>query len=137
MRSEGDGEKGTLCQLCGGKEHLRDLDEELPEWWKQFRMVKVADRQLVPIMEILGSVGNGRHYAPDWTPFAESQRDLEESRVSPITLLRYRGEYFVESDGHRRVSAARRLALTTIEAEVYQLRILSGGQTQPLDSPAP
>jgi hypothetical protein len=128
-------EYGTVCQLCGGKEHLRDLDEELPEWWKQFRMVKVTGRKEIPVMKILGSVGNGRNYDPDWTPFVEEQRDLEvlksiknhgfdpeESRASPITLLRYRGEYFVEGDGHRRVSVARRLGLATIEAEVYQLR---------------
>jgi hypothetical protein len=128
------GEDGTLYLLRGGREHLRDLDEELPEWWKHFRMVKLADRKKVPVRKILGNVGNGRNYDPDWTPFVEEQRDLEvlksmkdngfdpeESRGSPITLLRYRGDYFVESDGHRRVSVARRLGLATIEAEVYQL----------------
>lgn len=67
----------TRCQLCGGREHLLDLDEELPEWWKHFRMVKVADRKEVPVMKILGSVGNGWNYDPDWTPFVEEQRDLE------------------------------------------------------------
>jgi len=128
-------ENEAHCQICGGRAHLRDLDEELPQWWNRFRMVKVADRMKVPVELIMGSVGNGRYYDPDWAPLVEEDRDLEvlgsmsdhgfdpeESAASPITLLRYRDEYFVESDGHRRVSAARRLRVATIEAEVYLLQ---------------
>ena len=128
-------ENGTRCKFCGADEHLRDLDEELPEWWNQYKMVKVADRKKLPVRQIVGSVGNGHDYDPFWNPLTQHERDLEvlvsmmrrgfdseESRSSPITLLKHRGEYFVESDGHRRMSVAHRLGLATVEAEVYELR---------------
>jgi len=97
--------------------------------------LKVGDRQKVPVDSIVGSIAHGADFRPDWTPFNNDERDLEvlssmkergfdpeESRASPISLVRYRDEYFVEGDGHRRVSAARRLGLAYLEAEVYQLR---------------
>jgi len=133
----------THCRFCGGGRHLRDLDEELPQWWNRFAMVKVAERMEVPIGRIKGSVGSGRHYQPNWVPLVEEERDIDvlksmkhhgfdlnESRASPITLVRYRNAYFVESDGHRRVSAALRLGLESLEAEVYRLRPLIQGMSK-------
>jgi len=128
-------ERETLCQFCGRRKHLRDLEEETPQWWEHVTWLKVGDRQKVPVDSIVGSIAHGADFRPDWTPFNDDERDLEvlssmkergfdpeESRASPISLVRCRGEYFVEGDGHRRVSAARRLSLATIEAEVYELR---------------
>jgi len=80
-------------------------------------------------------VSNGRDYDSNWVPWVEEERDvtvlesvkirgfdISESEASPITLLRYRSEFFVESDGHRRVSAARRLRVDEIEADVCELQ---------------
>lgn len=118
----------------GIQAHLRDLDEERPHWQEEFRMVPMG---LLPVQvsKIVGSVGHGRDFGPDWMPFVEGERDRllvesfkvrgfdpDESSQSPISLVEYAGEYFVESDGHRRVSAARRLGLQKLEAEVYQLQ---------------
>jgi hypothetical protein len=84
---------------------------------------------------IVGSVGNGHEFDPLWDPFLPQERDVQilesmkdigfdgvESSSSPIVLCKLRGEYFVEGDGHRRVAAAHKLSLRTIEAEVYELR---------------
>jgi hypothetical protein len=97
-------------------------------------MVPVGFRT-VQVSKIVGSVSAGRDFRPDWTPFSEEERDrrlLEslkvrgfdrnESNRSPITLVECDGEYFVEGDGHRRISAAHRLKLRTIEAEVLRLK---------------
>lgn len=96
-------------------------------------MVPVGFRR-VQVSKIVGSVGCGKDFRPDWRPFSEDERDrrlLEsfkvrgfdrnESNRSPITLVECDGEYFVEADGHRRVSAARRLRLRSVEAEVFKL----------------
>lgn len=114
--------------------HLRDLEEETPRWGEHVTWLKDGGSQKVPVDSIVGSVAHGADFKPDWTPFNNDEWDLEvlssmkergfdpeESRASPISLVRYRGEYFVEGDGHRRVSAARRLGLAYVEAEVYQL----------------
>ena len=97
-------------------------------------MVPMGPRK-VHVEKIVGSVGHGVDFRWDWVPFFEEERDVQvlrsmkirgfdskESEASPISLVRYHDEYFVESDGHRRVSAARRLGLRIVEAEVYQLR---------------
>lgn len=128
-------ERETFCQFCGRRKHLRDLEEETPQWWEHVTWLKVGDRQKVRVDSIVGSIAHGADFRPDWTPFNGDERDSEvlssmkergfdpeESCASPITLVSYRGEYFVEGDGHRRVSAARTLGLTYLEAEVYQLR---------------
>jgi hypothetical protein len=126
---------------CLSGEHLRDLDEEHPGWRREFRMLQQSELVEVEVAKIVGSVGHGRDFRPDWVPFVEEDRDkrvfesfklhgfdAEESARSPISLVECCGEYFVEGDGHRRVSAAHRLKLRTIEAEVFRLeRRVSGG----------
>ena len=117
-----------------GCHHLRDLDQERPTWRNEFRMVLAFEVVEVEVSKIVGSVGHGNDFREDWVPLVEEDRDRfvlesfrthgfdsEESARSPISLLECCGEYFVESDGHRRVSAAHRLKLRAIEAEVYRL----------------
>lgn len=114
--------------------HLRDLDMEHPQWWEVFDSVPKA-LQTVEVAKIVGSVGHGTDFRPNWSPVVEDERDrllLEsfkirgfdsnESNPSPITLVEVSGEYFVETDGHRRVSAAHRLKMRSIEAEVSKLK---------------
>jgi hypothetical protein len=123
------------------REHLRNLDEEHPGWQDDFRMVS-AGFQPVEVWKIVGSVSHGRDFRPDWVPFVEEERDrllvesfkvrgfdADESNRSPISLVELSGEYFIEGDGHRRVSAAHRLKLPTVEAEVFRLR----DRTEPAD----
>jgi len=115
------------------EEHLRDLDEEQPQWWEKFRMVPASSSQ-VEVARIIGSVGHGREFRRNWFPFVQDDRDralLEsfkrrgfdprESKGSPISLVECCGEYYVEGDGHRRVSVAHRLKLRVIQAEVFKL----------------
>lgn len=125
------------CRLDCSKrheEHLRDLDEECPQWWQRFRIVSGSPPQQVEVARIVGSVGHGREFRPDWPPFVQEERDkalLEsfkrrgfdpgESNQSPISLVEYCGEYYVEGDGHRRVGVAHRLKLRVIQAEVSKL----------------
>jgi len=127
-------ENDAHCRFCHGRVHLRELDEELPHWWLRFRLVKVTDCARIPVRMIVGSVSNGHEFDPLWTPFVPEERDAQilesmkdlgfdkvESSSSPIVVSTFNAEYFVESDGHRRVAAAHKLHLKTIEAEVYEL----------------
>ena len=115
------------------EEHLRDLDEEQPGWWEDFRMVPMGFRE-VEVSRIIGSIGHGEEFRPDWAPFVSDERDRgltdsflargfdsNESNQSPITLVEYSGEFYVEADGHRRVSVAHQLKLRALEAEVFNL----------------
>ena len=97
-------------------------------------MVPASSSQQVKVARIVGSVGHGREFRPDWVPFVQDDRDkalLEsfkkrgfdprESSGSPISLVECSGEYYVEGDGHRRVSVAHRLKLRVIQADVFKL----------------
>jgi hypothetical protein len=131
-------ERHHSSDVSQAQEHLRDLDEECPRWWGEYAPVPVGLRT-VRVSRIVGTVGHGRDFRPDWVPFVESERDrllLEsfkvrgfdsnESSRSPISLIEFSGEYFVEGDGHRRVSVAHRLKLHSIQAEVFKLEPKKG-----------
>jgi len=83
----------------------------------------------VPIDQIVGSVGRGREFDAQFYPLDEH---LEQRWVSvwsarmhglglgPVSLYKIGEVYFVE-DGHHRISVARSLGQTEIEAQVVEL----------------
>jgi hypothetical protein len=114
-------------------QHLRDLDEEQPHWAEDYIEVP-RGLQTVEVSKIIGSVSRGKDFGVNWVPFTKDDRykvltesfrtrnfDADESNRSPISLVELSGEYFVEDDGHRRVSIAHRFKLRTVEAEVFKL----------------
>ena len=111
--------------------HARDLDEELPNWWRMTQ-TPIDSPQRVRVADIVGSAtGSGWQFLSDWTPRDRDirfQQVLESIKVrgfdpdfgSPIELIKFRNEYWV-ADGHRRVSAARILGIRFVMAEVTLL----------------
>jgi hypothetical protein len=117
--------------------HLRTYDEEHPEWWKNLQIRQVAERRTVLVARVVESLSRGQDFKPDWTPFQPTDRDTEvlesmskrgfdpeNSRPSPISLLKSDEEYFVD-DGRHRIFAAHICGIKTVEAEVYELEPIS------------
>ncbi len=81
----------------------------------------------IPLNQIVGSVGRYRDFTRSFLPRSESVRQrwqrvdqLSSVRgISPIQVYQVRKVYFV-LDGNHRVSVARKLGATTIEAHVWE-----------------
>jgi len=122
--------------------HLRDLDEEFPGWWRGTQ-TPIATPQTVQVAEIVGSAtGSGWQFLPNWKPidptdtrFKQLLQSIKEKGFDPefdgssIELIKFQDEYWV-ADGHRRVSAAVRLGIGYVRAEITLLTFTSPPQTQ-------
>jgi hypothetical protein len=114
--------------------HLRDLDEEVPDWWRMTQ-TPIQGLMKVSVAEIVGSAsGCGWQFDFDWLSrnmgvdyrFWQVFRSMDERGFdpgfggSPIELILFKGKYWVV-DGHRRVSVATILGIRDIMAEITQL----------------
>ena len=121
--------------------HLRDLDEEMPGWWKRTQ-IPLRGLRNVSVHKIVGSAsGSGWQFNRDWTPKAKTRdyrfetlsSSLErngfnpEFEGSPIELIKFRNKYWV-TEGHRRVSVAKALGIETIRAEITLLASTSSSR---------
>lgn len=86
--------------------------------------------QLVPVTAIVGTVGRQTDFTRDFLPRSDSQearwitiyqRMLDPQGLPPIRLFRIGDAYFVE-DGHHRVSIARQLEMSHIDAYVTDVQ---------------
>lgn len=88
----------------------------------------------VDTSKIVGSGTRASDYLSDFTPVKKDKRwdRLEEAVVegkrvdelnpaTPITLVQYRGQYYVTNDGHRRVSLAKREKVPKLRCEVRDI----------------
>jgi len=125
-----------LCHPAVTLPHLRDLDEELPGWWRGTQ-TPIGTLQTVRVVDVVGSAaGCGWQFLLDWTPREPDSRFQQvlqsikdrgfdpEFGGSPLEFIKLGGEYWV-SDGHRRVSAARILGIRYVRAEVTLLTLTS------------
>jgi hypothetical protein len=114
--------------------HLRDLSEELPNWWTMTQ-TPIQGLRKVSVAEIVGSAsGCGWQFDADWIPrsmvvdyrFWQVFDSIDERGFDPdfdgshIELILFKDEYWV-ADGHRRVSVAAILGIRNITAEITLL----------------
>lgn len=86
-------------------------------------------RQLIPVESIIGTVDREQDYDRRFRPMSDRNRERWETiaaamrrgeALPPIDVYRI-GELHFVRDGHHRVSVARALGLTTIEANVTEI----------------
>lgn len=120
--------KSAISQLTGEKIDLLSYDEVL----KRLRLQGQVDRgrKEIPLDKIIGSVGRYSDFTRDFLPRKESDRQrwvsvkmATESMlgVPPIEVYKV-GDYYFVRDGNHRVSIARSIGQTDIEAYVTEVR---------------
>jgi hypothetical protein len=103
---------------------------------RKLRLTQSAYRglQVVPLKQIVGSVGRYNDFTRTFLPLVESDSarwrrvaELQmESGLPPIELYKVGDAYFVK-DGNHRVSVARQFEMETIEAYVWEYETRVGG----------
>ena len=124
-RSLGRGQKGRLRSTLGGRSHcllaLRSVEENCT-----VRTRGTARLCTVPIDQIRGSEGRVHDFDHDFNPLHRLTQErwlgiasvrLQGRELSPVVLTQVSGLHFVR-DGHHRISVARALGQTEIEAIV-------------------
>ena len=90
---------------------------------------RVLHHKEVPLQAIVGSVERCGDYSQSFLPLKDSDQQrwtrvkeafARNKPLPPIQLAEDGGEYFV-IDGHHRVSVARQLGLSHLEAQVLQV----------------
>jgi nucleotide-binding universal stress UspA family protein len=114
----------VVARLTGSSTELLSYDEVR----KQLRAVESPVHQLreIPLNAIVGSVGRYNDFTRDFLPRTDSDKQrwtkvkelmLSQSGVPPIEVYQLGDAYFVK-DGNHRVSVAKEMALSHIEAYV-------------------
>ena len=99
-----------------------EVQEYLPQTTPYYRGI-----QEIPVEEITGSVGRVGDFDRSFRPLNDGLRErwaqvkglLETTGWEPIDVYQVGNIYFVE-DGHHRVSVARSVGITSIEARIHQ-----------------
>ncbi len=118
----------TLARLRGQSSELLAYDEVR----KKLGLKGIAERgiQEIPVAAIVGSVGRSGDFTRDFMPKQNSDEErwtnvkaafLGQTGVPPIEVYQVGEAYFVK-DGNHRVSVARQLEMSTIEAYVTEVR---------------
>jgi hypothetical protein len=100
----------------------------------------------VSIEKICGTMGRSADFDHNFHPLSDRIRDrwvgvatarLQNIPLSPVSLIQIRDHYFVQ-DGHHRISVARALGETAIDAEITVWDICGAlpWKTQPASRPA-
>lgn len=114
---------------------LRGRDNDLLNYDEVRRALRGApssspELQLVPVTAIVGTVGRQADFTRAFLPRNDGsqerwatvyQRMLDPGGLPPIQLFRIGDAYFVQ-DGHHRVSIARQLGMTDIDAYVTEVQ---------------
>jgi nucleotide-binding universal stress UspA family protein len=114
----------VIARLTGSSTELLSYDDVR----KQLRAVESPVRQLkeIPVNAIVGSVGRYHDFTRDFLPRTDSDKSrwakvkelmLSQQGVPPIEVYQIGDAYFVK-DGNHRVSVAREMELSHIEAYV-------------------
>jgi len=130
------------CKLCGQAKHLRDINEEQPEWWRSFTSNRtpihmiLSEPREIPLAKIVGSVFRAHDFYPNWTPhknardhaYVALRESMErkgydptgdgETKYGAILLYAIANEYWVDN-GNRRVSVAKSLRIKKMIARVW------------------
>ncbi|MGH2536150.1 MAG: universal stress protein [Candidatus Promineifilaceae bacterium] len=117
-----------LARLSGRSAELLDYDEVR----RMLRSSGVISQAVedIPISAIIGSVGRYQDFTRDFLPRLASDQErwarvmtanTSQAGLPPVDVFQLGDAYFV-SDGHHRVSVARRLGADTIEACVTRVR---------------
>lgn len=110
--------------LLGRSEHLDSFGAHLPDLLPSRRYQGIQE---IPVAQIVGSVDRNKDFDHSFRPLKSHLRDrwvniyllAQKSGWLPIRVYEVGGRYFVE-DGHHRVSVARALGLSSIQAEVWK-----------------
>lgn len=118
-------------RLTGRNMRLEMFPEEAPE--KSPNRTYTA-REEIPLEEIIGTLSRREDFDRQFRPLKPYLRDrwvntyltLERESWDPITVHKVGDRYYVE-DGHHRVSVARWLGMSTLQANVWEYPV----QVQP------
>ncbi len=119
---------GAYLRMDPASNRLLSFDE-VRSAWGALQETYVGKR-MVPIEEIVGSVGRHRDFDRAFLPGKESLRERwkridwafrQAECLPPVSLYKLGDAYFVR-DGNHRVSVARQRGIRTIEAEVVELK---------------
>ena len=113
---------------------IRTIEKDHPEFsvhsMKRIGVVYVSTERIVGTNSL-----NSWRFNDDWSPTVkgadsrwanvlyETKKEgvIQKSKNGPIVLFKIGEDYYVESDGNRRVSIAHMLRIPTVPAEVYEL----------------
>jgi hypothetical protein len=123
-RARGQGNKGLLSVILGGSNGLLSLKEIASG--TTFRVCQANGTRRVPIRQIQGSECRPGDFDRDFHPLHDLNKarwlgvadaQLRGKTLAPVALTEVGDVYFVR-DGHHRISVARALGQTTVEATV-------------------
>ena len=118
-----------LCALTGRSRRLRELNDAL--CCSSIQNSAYAGAYPVPIQQIQGTEGKVADFDADFNPRREESRSrwlqvaIERLRgrdLPPVELVEVDGIYYVR-DGHHRISVARSLGQSWIDAEVIRMQL--------------
>ncbi|MFN2194821.1 MAG: hypothetical protein ACK2UW_01690 [Anaerolineales bacterium] len=122
---------GRLVGWITHREHLEDLNELLAS--RKVSASYDAGLQTVAIAQIVGSEGRVHDFDSKFHPRKDNTSErwvgiamahLEGSSLPPVELIRIDDRYYVR-DGHHRISVARAMGQTEIDAQVHVVELAS------------
>ncbi len=126
------------ARLIGKNITLAVFPEQAPEKSPNRRFIGVTD---IPVDLIVGTLNRHDDFDHRFRPFKSYLRDrwvntylaLEKDGWSPIVVHKVGDNYYVE-DGHHRVSVARWLGMSLIQAKIweYPIQIKQSKECQPM-----
>lgn len=131
---------GRMTALVRGRKTLRDLNDQLAG--NEIVAQHALGRLTVKLEQITGTQGRADDFDRDFNPLNSRSRQrwtriaiaqLAGDTLPPVELLKIGDAYFV-SDGHHRVSVARAMGATYIDANVVEMVLQP--RTVPAASPS-
>ncbi len=129
FRAHGRARRHELIARLSGKPTSLLPFEVLASILKGYQRVPLPDTEMIPLDQIVGSVGRYNDFTRDFLPKHYSMLDrwvrVEQAMESlegtpPIEVYRVGDVYFV-ADGNHRVSVARAAGLDALEARVFDI----------------
>ena len=116
-----------FAKLFGQSTNLAMFPEQAPQKSPNRKLVGVKD---IPVEQIVGTLNRHADFDHKFRPLKSYLRDrwvntylaLANGGWSPIVVHKVGDQYYVE-DGHHRVSVARSLGMTSIEAQIWEYSV--------------